>query len=116
MRAYSMDLRSRVLADRVAGTPSLDVAVKYRVSRSWVDRVYQRHRAGEDGPRQQTKFRARRLAGHEDRLRAVVAERPDRTLVEIRAALGVPVALSTLWGELDRLRLPLKKNPARDRT
>ena len=113
MRAYSMDLRTRVLHDRVHGLASKEVAAKYRVSRAWVDRVYQRHRAGEDGPRAQTKFRARRLAGHEDRLRALVAEQPDRTLVELRAALAVPVALSTLWAELDRLQLSVKKNAAR---
>ncbi len=113
MRAYSMDLRTRVLQDRVSGLPSKDIAAKYRVSRAWVDRVYQRHRAGEAGPRKQTKFRARRLAGQEARLRALVAEQPDRTLVELRAALGVPVALSTLWTELDRLQLSVKKNAVR---
>jgi len=113
MAPYSMDLRSRVLEDRVGGLASKDVAAKYRVSRSWVDRVYQRHRAGEDTPRKQTKFRGRRLAGQEDRLRAIVAAQPDRTLVEIRAALGVPVALSTLWTELDRLQLPIKENAPR---
>lgn len=109
MAPYSRDLRSRVLQDRVGGMASNEVAAKYRVSRAWVDRVYQRHRGGEDEPRKQTKFRTRRLAGHEAHLRALIAEQPDRTLVEIRAALGVPVGLSTLWTELDRLRLPLKK-------
>ena len=113
MAPYSMDLRSRVLADRVGGLASKDVAAKYRVSRAWVDRIYQRHRGGEDAPRKQTKFRGRRLAGQEERLRAIVTAHPDRTLVEIRAALGVPVALSTLWTELDRLQLTLKKTPAR---
>lgn len=113
MAPYSMDLRSRVLADRVSGMASKEVAAKYRVSLSWVNRVYQRHRGGEDAPRKQTKFRGRRLAGQEDRLRAIVAAQPDRTLVEIRAALGVSVALSTLWTELDRLQLPIKKNAAR---
>jgi transposase len=113
MRAYSMDLRRRVLQDRVSGLASAELAARYHVSRAWVDRVYQRHRAGEDGPRVQTKFRARRLAGREGQLRALVAERPDRTLVEIRAALDIPVGLATLWRELDRLRLPIKKNTAR---
>lgn len=109
MAPYSMDLRGRVLEDRIDGLASKDIAAKYRVSRSWVDRVYQRHRAGEDAPRRQTKFRARRLAGQDDQLRAIVAAQPDRTLVEIRAARGVPVALSTLWTALDRLNLSVKK-------
>ncbi|ODS51946.1 MAG: hypothetical protein ABS36_19485 [Acidobacteria bacterium SCN 69-37] len=105
-----MDLRSRVLADRVSGRASKDVAATYRGSRSWVDRIDQRPRAGEDAPRKQTKFRGRRLAGQEDRLRALVAAQPDR---EIRAAIGVAVALSTLWPELDRLNLSVKKNRTR---
>lgn len=111
MAPYSMDLRSRVLQDQVGGMASNEVAAKYRVSRAWVYRVYQRHRGGEDAPGKETRFRTRRFAGHEGHLRAIIAAPPHRTLVEIRAALGVPVALSTLWTELDRLRLPLKKRP-----
>jgi orotate phosphoribosyltransferase-like protein len=37
-----MDIRTRVLQDSEAGTPSKEVAAKYRVSRAWVDRVKQR--------------------------------------------------------------------------
>ena len=44
MAAYSMDLRSRVLEDRDAGLSSKEVAAKFRVSRSWVDRLTQRRR------------------------------------------------------------------------
>jgi hypothetical protein len=46
-----------VLRDSDAGMPSKDVAVKYSVSRAWVDRVKQRRRETvETTPRQQTKF------------------------------------------------------------
>ena len=52
MRAYSMDLRVRVLADGDAGLGTAAVAAKYRVSASWVRRLKQRRRAsGETGPR-----------------------------------------------------------------
>lgn len=37
---YSMDLRSRVVADVDAGFKPVEVAQKYRVSRSW---VYKNH-------------------------------------------------------------------------
>ena len=89
MAAYSMDLRTRVLADCDAGMRAEDVAAKYRVSRAWVHRLLQRRReTGEIGPRHQTKFRARRLDGeHEDRLRNLVTAQPDRT--PRRAAGGV---------------------------
>ena len=44
MRAYSTDLRERVLADCDAGTLPAAVAAKYRVSPSWVRRLKQRRR------------------------------------------------------------------------
>ena len=117
MAPYSMDLRSRVLRDSDAGLPSKDVAAKYAVSRAWVDRVKQRRRErGEIAPRKQTTFRQRVLAGHEDRLVGVLLARPDATLVEIRAALRIPVGLSTLWREIDRLGFRVKKNGLRRRT
>ena len=39
MQAYSMDLRERALLDSDAGMKAADVAVKYRVSGSWVRHV-----------------------------------------------------------------------------
>ena len=41
MRAYSQDLRERVLADCDAGMGTIEVAAKYRVSQSWVRRLKQ---------------------------------------------------------------------------
>jgi transposase len=117
MAPYSMDLRSRVLRDSDAGMPSKEVAVKYAVSRAWVDRVKQRRRErGEIAPRTQTVFRPRVLAGHEDRIIAVITAHPDATLLEIREALRLAVGLSTLWREIDRLGFRVKKNGLRRRT
>ena len=117
MAPYSMDLRSRVLRDSDAGMPSNEVAVKYAVSRAWVDRVKQRRRErGEIAPRKQTKFRRRVLAGHEDRIVGLITARPDATLIEIRDALRIPVGLSTLWRAIDRLGFRVKKNSIRRRT
>ena len=51
MRAYSMDLRERVLHDSDAGMQAAAVASKYRVSASWVRRLKQRRReTGEVAP------------------------------------------------------------------
>jgi len=117
MAPYSMDLRSRVLRDSAAGMPSKEVAVKYSVSRAWVDRVKQRRReTGETTPRAQTKFRRRVLEGQEDHLAALITARPDATLMELREALRTTAALSTLWREIDRLGLTVKKNGTRRRT
>jgi transposase len=116
MAPYSMDLRTRVLADCDAGLASKEVAAKFRVSRSWVDRIKQRRReAGEITPRQQTVFKKQAFAGQEDRLRAQVAAQPDQTLAELRDAMRSSASISSVWRALNRLKLTLKKNRTRRR-
>jgi|LNFM01.2.fsa_nt_gb transposase len=110
MRAYSADLRSRVLADVLAGATPVAVAERYRVSASWVRRVRQRHRTGgETAPRPGGR-RPQRLAADADRLRAAVAADPDATLAELKARLGLAVHLATRCRALARLGLTLKKS------
>ena len=90
------------------------MARKYRVSRAWVHRVVQRRReTGEIEPRRQTKWRTPMLAAQTDHLRALVEAQPDRTLVEIRTALGTSASLTTIWRALGRLNLTVKKNGLR---
>src|SRR5665213_1610171 len=115
--AYSIDLRVRVLRDSDAGLSSKELAERYHVSRAWVDALKQRRReTGSIAPRPQTKFRGRVLAGHEDRLAALVAAQPDATLSELREALRTSAGLATLWRAINQLALTLKKNGARRRT
>jgi transposase len=115
--AYSMDLRTRVLQDADAGLTSKDLAERYHVSRAWVDALKQRRReTGAFAPHKQRKFRERVLAGQEERLAALVAAQPDATLAELREALRTSAGLATVWRELDRLQLTVKKNASRRRT
>lgn len=110
MRAYSMDLRQRVVADCDGGPGTKVVAAKYHVSTAWVRRLKQRRReTGEIGPRRTGKPKGRRIAKHYERLRTLTAERPDATLVELRDALGVPVSIWTIWRALRDLKLSFKK-------
>lgn len=112
--AYSIDLRERVLKDAAQGLTSKELAARYHVSRSCVDALKQRYReTGEVGPRIQTKFRARVLGGATDRLQALVAAQPDRTLREVQAALDTPASVTTIGRELGRSGLTLKKNRTR---
>lgn len=107
---YSMDLRIRVLQDSDAGLSSKELAERYHVSRAWVDALKQRWRStGSMAPRKQTKFRARVLASQANQLAALVAARPDATLAELREALRTSAGLATVWRELDRLQLTVKK-------
>ena len=65
MQAYSMDLRERALLDSDAGMKAAAVAVKYRVSGSWVRLLKQRRReTGEVAPRVQRHGRRRMLEPH----------------------------------------------------
>jgi hypothetical protein len=52
------------------------------------------------------------LAGKEERLKDLINAKPDVTLAELREQLPTTAALSTLWAELDRLRLTVKKTRA----
>ena len=117
MAPYSMDLRKRVARAWDASGDADAIAANFEVSRAWVHRLIQRRReTGSLAPRKQTKFRSRVLAGQEERLAALITARPDATLAELREALPTTAALSTLWREIDRLGLTVKKNRTRRRT
>lgn len=110
MRAYSMDLRQRVLADCDRGMATLEVATKYTVSTAWVRRLKQRRRqTGEVQPRQGRPGPKPVLAGHLDRLRQAVAAQPDLSASEYRDRLGLGCAAVTVWRALRRLGLTFKK-------
>jgi transposase len=110
MKPYSSDLRERVLDDCDAGLGTKAVAQKYSVSESWVRRLKQRRRAGAGlEPRSSRNCRVPQLDAHADRIRELIATTPDLTLEELKAALAVTVALSTLWVAVAKLGLTVKK-------
>lgn len=113
MRAYSCDLRVRVLADFDGGLGNEAVARKYRVSSRWVYKLRrQREQTGEIAPLRGRTGPERVLSGQEDRLVELVRSRPDATLRELRDALGLSVSVVTIWRSLKRLGFTLKKSPA----
>lgn len=111
MRAYSMDLRERVLRDSDAGLMADAVAEKYHVSGSWVRLLKQRRReTGEIGPRPQRYGPRRKLAPHLHTLAALIAAQPDRTLAELQEALDLAVSIPTICRAVQQLGLKVKKN------
>jgi transposase len=117
MRAYSMDLRERALLDSDAGMKAADVAAKYRVSGSWVRLLKQRRReTGEVAPRAQRHGRRPMLAPHLHTLAGLIAEQPDRTLAELKDALGTPASIATIWRAVKDLDVTVKKNGPAVRT
>lgn len=110
MRAYSSDLRQRVLADCDAGMPTVEVAAKYRVSPAWVRRLKQRRReTGSTEPKPQRHGPQSSWAPHAEAIAAAVRERPDDTLGEHRARLGLGLSTSALWRAIKALGLTVKK-------
>ena len=84
-----------VVRARESGLSPKEVAAKYEVSLAWVNRWLQRRRdTGTLAPRKQTHWREPKLAAHTTRLRALVLAQPDRTLEELRDALGISDARS----------------------
>ena len=109
MRAYSMDLRERVLADSDAGMGTTAVSAKYRVSESWVRRLKQRREAtGETWPRPSGR-RPSTWAPHAEAIRSAVLDDPDATLRELKERLNLAISLATLWRAITFLGLTVKK-------
>lgn len=110
MQAYSIEFRREVLADCDAGMGTMAVAIKHRVSDSWVRRLKQRRReSGEIAARPPRKKTPPKWHAYADRLRALVQQRPDITLRELREALAVEVSLQTLSVALQAMKYSFKK-------
>ena len=119
MQAYSQDLRERVLRALDRGDRPAEIARRFEVGRVWVYQVRDRlEKTGERGSFQIGGHRRSRLADHESLLRGWIKQAPDLTLVEIQDRLakrGVAIKIGALWHQLNRWKLTLKKNPARQR-
>ena len=110
MRAYSPDLRQRVLIDCDAGMSTLEVAAKYRVSASWVRRLKQRRReTGSTAPKEQRHGPVAAWVEHTDKIAASVRDHPDDTLEEHRARLNLGLSTTSLWRAMKSLGLTVKK-------
>lgn len=115
MKAYSMDLRKRVLAMCDAGRPTGEVARVFDVSEAWVRRLKQRRQEeGRIGPRPS----GGRRHGHFDatrlkQLRDWLREHPDATLewLQGRAArdMGLRCSLMAVCRAVKKLGWSLKK-------
>lgn len=116
MKAYSVDLRERIVRAVAGGMSKAEAARVYAVGLSTVKR-YVKQQAEQGHLRAKPPpGRAREIgASDEAALRAQVAARPDATLDEHRrrwaAAGGAAVSRATMGRALARLGLPLKKSP-----
>jgi transposase len=116
MKAYSVDLRQRVLDDCDADLGTKAAAEKYKVSPSWVRKIKrQRRETGSIEPLTARPGPEPALAAHGGRLRELLQAKPDRTAADCREALGVDVAVVTVWRAIRRLGFTHKKSDPRGR-
>ena len=114
-RAYSQDLRDRVIDAALAGLPARRAAVQFRVGIAtaigWVGRARQ---TGERAARPQGQPRRSKLDPHRALLLGLIEATPDVTLVEMQEHLtaerGIRASVGTIWTFLDRCGLTVKKN------
>ena len=118
-RAYSLDLRERVVAAVAAGESCRAVAATFKVSVASVVKWSQRYRA--TGSAAAHKVGGRRpyaLQGEREWLLARLAEKPDLTLRAIGAELaarGIKVSHFAVWHFFVHEGITFKKKPARQR-
>lgn len=112
MKTISLDLRERIVAayDREEGTRD-EVARRFRVSLGLVKKLLQqRRRTGHIRPRHHHSGRKPKMvARHHDHLRALLAQKPDLTLAQLRTATGLSCTLPAIHYALQRLELTYKK-------
>ena len=123
MKAYSLDLRRRVLEAALSGEHTIaEVAQVFGVGTTFVNRMLSLHRQGQDlalrphgGGRQ-----ARLSPAHHKLLRSAIRRNNDATLAELRTYLadkaGVALSIPTLGRILQQLGLGRKKMPSCQRT
>jgi transposase len=117
MKAYSLDLRQRVLEAALSGEHTIaEVAEVFGVGTTFVNKMLGLHREGTDlAPRPHGGGQKARLsATHHKMLRAEVRRRNDATLSELRSHLAdhaqVEVSIATLGRVLQHLGLGRKKS------
>ena len=118
-RAYSLDLRERVVAAVASGESCRAVAATFKVSVASVVKWSQRFRAtGSAAARPMGGNRPYVLAGERAWLLGRLAKKPDLTLRGLLAELadrGITVSYYALWHFFDHEGITFKKKPARQR-
>ena len=119
MKAYSLDLRERVIKAYDEGHWTVgELAERFGVGEWWIHKLKrQRQEKGTLAPCKGRVGQPRRLQSEElDRLQRYVDKHPDATLEEIREKLANACTIVTIHNTLRRLGYRYKKNATGQRT
>lgn len=116
-RAYSMDIRERIILDMGRGLSARQAAAKYHVSASFAIRLFRRWReTGSCAPKRMGGYRRSPLDGHGDILMRFIEEDSGITLMEVQARLkeaGIRAGIGSIWRFYERHGISYKKNASR---
>jgi transposase len=120
MKAYSLDLRERIVRAVAAGTSPREAATRFDVSRRTVSRyLRQQRQTGDLAPRHASGRPPTIAAAQAAVLRAQVTAAPDATLAEhwVRGEReqGVRVSVATMARAIRACAITVKKSPPRRR-
>jgi transposase len=118
-KAYSQDLRERVVGTVEAGASCHEAAAAFEISPSSAIRWVARWRQTGSAAAKPMSGKRSPLDAHKQWLLELIAAEADLTLEEIRGRLrqrGIKVSASSVWRFCDRHDLTFKKKPARRRT
>jgi len=115
-RAYSQDLRDRVIDAVLVGLSARQAATRFGVGIAtaivWVRRARE---TGERTARPQGQPRRSKLDAHRAFLLGLIEAKDDISLVEMQERLaaerGIRASVGTIWTFLDRAGLTFKKSP-----
>ncbi len=118
-RAYSQDLRERVVEAGMGGLSARQAAARFGVGVSTTIAWIRRARAGEWTARRQGQPKGSKLDPHADYLLDLIAGTPHVSLRELQARLaeekGVSAGVGTLWRFFAARAITFKKNRPRGR-
>jgi len=117
-RAYSRDLRERVIAAVETGASRHEAAERFEISVASAIKWLQRWRDDKSAAPKPRGGSVSRLEEFAAEILAVITEYPDLTLDETLAQLRkrrIKTSRSALWRFLDRHNITLKKKPASGR-
>lgn len=119
MKAYSKDIRERVIRAIERKEVPLAIAQRLEVGLSWVYKLLRRYRATGSYEALPLNAGAKSKLSESDleHLRQTVHEHPDATLEELKDLTGFTVSIATISRALNkRLKITVKKNASRQRT
>jgi len=119
VKAYSKDIRERVIRARERGEAPLSIAQRLEVGFGWVYSLLRRYRAtvSYEALPSNAGVKPKLSEADLELLRQTVNEHPDATLEELKELTGFSVSIATISRALNkRLKITVKKNASPKRT